>query len=121
MTTNRVDHYSELSATYLEHARVLLSEGDLSQASEKGWGAVAVALKACAEARGVRHSRHGHLGQLVTRLIEETGDRELQDLFSHAESLHANYYEDYMLAMVVEEYLSHAERLTAKLGPLRDR
>ena len=120
MTTNRVDHDSELSATYLGHARALLSEGDLPEASEKAWGAVAVALKACAEARGLRHSRHGHLGQMVTRLIEETGDRELQDLFSYAESLHANYYEDYMLAMVVEEYVGHAEQLTAKLGSLRD-
>ena len=48
MTTLRTEHYSGISAEYLRKARSDLDEGDLLQASEKGWGAVAVALKACA-------------------------------------------------------------------------
>ena len=120
MTTARVARYTEQSQRVLRKARVHFLEGDMPQASEKGWGAVALTIKACAESRGMRHSRHGHLGQAVSRFIEETGDGELQDLFSYAESLHANCYESYMLPEKVDEYLGHAERLVAKLRLLRE-
>ena len=38
-----------------------LAQGDLQQASEKGWGAAAQMMKAVAETRGWDHSRHRHL------------------------------------------------------------
>ena len=42
-----------------------LAEGDLLQASEKGWGVAAQMVKAVAETRGWRHSTHGDLYHVV--------------------------------------------------------
>ena len=43
--------YREQSRRFLEQARSELREGDLAQASEKGWGAASQMVKAVAEAR----------------------------------------------------------------------
>ena len=118
MTTVRVDHYSDLSAEYLRKARLHFDEGDLGQASEKGWGAAATALKAVAEDRGWDHHRHWQLHRCLRGLMDESGDEELSELFGHAEKLHANFYEQFMPAHEVERYLGHINRLVGKLHRL---
>ncbi|MXX48628.1 MAG: hypothetical protein F4038_00080 [Chloroflexi bacterium] len=118
MTIEQVVHYQELSAEYLRHARSLLAEGDLTQASEKGWGAASVLVKAAAESREVAHEKHRHLWQTIRVLVRETDDAELRSLFSHAESLHGNYYEDMLDAEEVAEFLGDVERLVEKLRAL---
>lgn len=119
MTTARTSHYSELSAEYLRKAQVHLAEGDLKQASEKGWGAAAVAVKAVAESRGLDHNGHFLLRRILRQLVEETGDDELSEHFGLAESLHINFYEARLPAEDVELYLGHVERLVGKLEGLR--
>jgi len=118
MTTEQVVHYRDISTEYLGHARSLLADGDLKQASEKAWGATATAVKAVAEARGMEHSRHGHLWRVVRALVRETGDTEIRGAFSRAESLHANFYEVWMEREDVEDHLEHVERLVRKLDHL---
>ena len=61
MTTQQ---YQQASEHFLVQARQELADGDLPQASEKGWGAVVQILKAVAEQRGCEHHRHRH--RLVT-------------------------------------------------------
>ncbi len=116
MTTARTDHYSDLSTDYLYKARLHFGEGDLGQASEKGWGAAGTALKAVAEERGWDHHRHWQLHRCLRGLMDESGDEELSELFGHAEKLHANFYEQFMPAHEVERYLGHVDRLVAKLN-----
>ncbi len=116
MTTAQTDHYNNLSAEYLRKARIHLSEGDLPQASEKGWGAAAVAVKAAAETRGLRHNGHREIWQAVERLANETGDKELRAQFGLAGALHTNFYEAWLSAEMVEDYLSQVEQLVGKLN-----
>ncbi len=118
MVTAAVGRYSDLSDTYQRRARANLNEGDLTQASEKGWGAAAVLVKACAEARGLHHDRHHQLWRTVNRLVDETGDRELQMLFSQVESLHGNYYEDYWDATTAAAHLHQVDVFVEKLRSL---
>ncbi len=118
MTTARTGHYSDLSAEYLRKARAHLSEGDLTQASEKGWGAAAVAVKAVAEARGLRHEGHRELWRALGQLANETGDPDMRRQFGLAGALHTNYYEAWLDEVMVEEYLGEVERLVGKLGEL---
>ena len=119
MTTAQTNHYQELSAEYLRKARTHLAEGDLPQASEKGWGAAATAIKAVAEARGLDHNGHFLLRRILRQLVEETADHELSEHFGLAESLHISFYEAWLPQEDVELYLSHVERLTGKLASLR--
>ena len=59
----RTGHYSGLSerVPLFAKAKMHLAGCGLTQAGEKGWGAAAVAVKAVAEARGMRHEGHREL------------------------------------------------------------
>jgi uncharacterized protein (UPF0332 family) len=104
-----------LNVKYLDDADTLLRNGDYVQASEKLWGAVAEIVKAVAETRGWRQSSHRELRSTVERLFNETEDRDLLLLFSVAESLHANFYENFMSDEVVTTHAEDARRLVSKL------
>ena len=118
MTTAQTNHYRELSAGYLRKAQSHLADGDLTQASEKGWGATAGLVKAAAEKRGWQHDGHRNLWNVIRQLVSETGDRDMRLLFGYAQTMHINFYEAAMNREEVEEYLGHVERLVSKLNPL---
>ena len=112
------ERYMLLNGKYLEDAERLLEAGDSPQASEKLWGAVAEMVKAVATGRGWRHFSHRELREAVERLFQETGDADLVRLFAEAESLHANFYENWMSLDTVKLYAEDARRLVEKLRPL---
>ncbi len=53
-------------------------------------------VKGIAQARGWRHGGHRDLFQVVNRLTQETGQVDLRTLFDIANSLHSNFYENWM-------------------------
>jgi hypothetical protein len=107
-----------LNLKYLADADRLLQEGDFSQASEKYWGAVAEMVKAIAEQRGWPHGSHRDIRGSLQRIAVETGDQELRRLFGIMESLHANFYENWMDAESVRTHAQDAHTLIEKLTPL---
>jgi hypothetical protein len=109
------ERYVALNGKYLADADRLLATGDYPQASEKYWGAAAEMVKAVAELRNWRHSNHRDLRGAVSRLFRDTGDGELLTLFSEAESLHANFYEDFMEPEDVRHYAARMKTLVGKL------
>ena len=50
--------YRQQARYFFGKSREYLAEGDLHQASEKGWGAAAWMAKAVAESRGWEYGRH---------------------------------------------------------------
>ena len=110
--------YATISREFLAKARAALAQGDLDQASEKGWGAAAQMVKAIAEQRGWPHNGHGYLFQNLSRLVAETGDRQLGTLFHVANSLHVNFYEHWLPADLVESGLEEVDELVGKLERL---
>ena len=116
--TTRTEYHSETAAEFLIRARAYLAADDLLQASEKGWGAAAQAVKAAAESRGWNHSGHRQLHQAIDRLVRETGNVELRNLFSAANTLHVNFYDGFLSAQAIGETLAGVERLVEQLRPL---
>ena len=116
--TTRTEYHSGTAREFLAKARVYLADDDLLQASEKGWGAAAQAVKAVAEARGWDHSGHRQLHTIVRRLVRETGDRGLRAGFSAANTLHINFYDGFLEAEDVSAYLEDVERFVEQLRPL---
>ena len=100
------DEYMRNSRRFLLQAETELAVGDLIQASEKGWGAVAQALKAAATLRGLEHRNHKSLRRVVNALADETGNPRIIELFRLAEALHANFYETWMKASEIEVRVS---------------
>ena len=116
--TTRTEYYTATGRHFVEKAGACLSDGDLLQASEKGWGAAAQAVKAVAEARGWSHNGHRQLYTTIDRLANETDDRRLRILFRSADSLHQNFYEGWMSRDSVEDGLRDVEELVDKLHAL---
>ncbi len=105
----------------LEQAGRELDAGDVLQASEKGWGAVAHTVKAIAEQRGWIHERHGHLFGVVRNIVAESGQPRIMDLFHIANGLHTNFYEGWLSHEEVERGLGQVEELLGLLeGALSD-
>ena len=115
MTTQQ---YQQATERFLAQARRELADGDLAQASEKGWGATAQILKAVAEQRGWEHDRHRHYLQITSRLRSETGDGDIRRLFNTASALHENFYENVLPPDEIAENLDDVQALLSKLKPL---
>ena len=114
-STNR---YAVASREYMGRAWQYLAEEDLSQASEKGWGAAAEMVKAIAEERGWQHDGHRLLYRIIENLVAETGDEELSDLFKIASDLHINFYENWHPPESVRRSVQRVQTLLDKLEPL---
>ena len=102
----------------LAKAEESVGQDDLLQASEKLWGAAAHMVKGVAESRGWAHAGHRELFLVVNRLTEETGDPELRTLFDIANSLHINFYENWMPRDWIEDRAERVKEFLEKLEAL---
>ena len=89
------------------------SQGDICQAGEKGWGAVAQLTKAVATLRSWEHYDHVAIQEAVTALISELPEQAevIDQGLSAAERLHGNFYEVFMTS-------ERAEIALAQVRPL---
>ena len=113
------ERYAQLSRQYIERADEYLRAGDRVQASEKGWGAVAEAVKSIAEQRGWNHQGHRLLDDIVLQLSEEWDRPDVRRLFDIAERLHINFYEDSLQLDAIAARVGDAKDLLRELQTLR--
>lgn len=119
---DRAEAYWAMAEEYLREAREELEKGNLRQASEKIWGAAALAVKALAyEREGRRLSSHGELWEYVDRLVRETGDESIGDAWRTATAMHVNFYEGWAPRGEVERSLRKVKELVSKLKALSRR
>ena len=107
--------YAELSRHYIRQAEEEFQKGDLSQASEKAWGAVASAVKSVAAQRGWTHQHYALLFDVSEQIADELGRPDLGRLFRSAGFLHINFYEDWMAAGNVRGGIDDAQVYIAEL------
>ena len=117
MTTESQEH-TLISREFFTKAEEALAQGDFLQASEKLWGAAAHMVKSVAEARGWAHSGHRELFEVVNRLTNESGDLEPRHLFHTANSLHSNFYENWMAEDWIEAGAKEVGEFLHKLESL---
>ena len=108
--------HTETSERFLEQAEAEFAAGDLLQASEKAWGAVARYVKAVAEHNGWPHYSHSHIRRNANRLFRLVDDRAvLEDKFTHVERLHVNFYESDLERHQVRRYMDDAREVLETL------
>jgi len=88
--------YLKLLDGYLREADEALTKENFSQASEKLWGAAAEAVKAVAAVKGIELRGHRDLWEFVTELDKGRPEWDLLNLFQAANSLHMNFYENWL-------------------------
>ena len=91
--TDEVTAHAAQARDFLGRGRRYLADGDLHQASEKGWGAAAHMAKAVALAQGWRYDRHSDFHQVISQARRLTGNDQLRILSGRANDMHANFYE----------------------------
>lgn len=111
--------HAELSRWCIGEAENYLRRRNNIQASEKGWGAAAQALKAIAEERGWNHGSHGLLVDIAKQVVDEQGRTDILSWFGSAQSLHVNFYEDSLPSDVIESYLYVVKSLLPELERIR--
>ena len=84
--------YCQQSRIFLGKAREYLADGDLHQASEKGWGAAAWMAKAVAEAQGWSYTKHDEFFAVMHRAEDLSGNGRLRALAYTANGLHGFFY-----------------------------
>ena len=114
------EKYAELSRRYIERADEYLRAGDSVQASEKGWGAVAEAVKSIAEQRGWNHWGHHLLNDVAFQLSEEWNRPDVLSMYDTVEKLHINFYEDAMELDEIASRIGAAKNLLGELADLRN-
>ena len=108
-----------MSRQYIARADEYLRAGDRVQASEKGWGAVAEAMKSIAEDRGWNHQGHRLLNDVAYQLTSEWSRPDVRRLYDAMEKLHINFYEDNMGLDAIADSISDAKTLISELEELR--
>lgn len=112
---SRIEMYIHYSKEYLKKAFEYLERNELSQASEKGWGAAVLAVKAWAEKYGLKHFRHRDLEEVINKIWRELKDFEIIKLWSLALRLHSNFYENFMDKELIEKHLQAIEEFIEKV------
>lgn len=127
MTQAEIENHLEISNRLIQHAYEQFEEGDLLQASEKAWGAVAHYLKSEAKFRGWRNTSHSDLSDIAYDLAHEVDDTSrVERLYDGVSKLHTNFYEDRLDDRDVAEGIRWAHELISQLeshprSPLRER
>ena len=127
MTQAEIENHIEISERLLQHAYEQFEAGDLLQASEKAWGAVAHYLKSETKFRGWRNTSHNDLSDIAYDLAHEVDDTLIVErLYDGVNKLHANFYEDRLDDREVAQGIGWARELISQLegnfrAPLRQR
>lgn len=107
--------HTQLNGKFLKDAKTLLDKQDYVQASEKLWGAAAQIIKAIALKRGKSLRSHESINKYIVELSKELNDKTILGYFSIANSLHQNFYEDWLApetavydAMIVEKLIKNS-------------
>lgn len=115
---SRVRVHLELCEKYLIEAEDLLKRGDYVQASEKAWGAASQIVKALAAKRGKELKSHAELHRFVSDVRKKIDDPEISTLWLSANSLHQNFYENWLPEETVKDGIENVKRFVNKLREL---
>jgi hypothetical protein len=108
--------HRDASRVLLANAQIELDRGDLLQASEKAWGALAHYVKSVVEARGWENQSHSAVMRIAQALasVAQAPGRQRERLRS-ARSLHVNFYEDEQDAESVQGGINDVTKLVGAL------
>ena len=109
MTT--AEEYRTAAHQLYDQALVELEAGDLRQASEKLWGAAAQVLKSFAEKHDLEHDSHSHAYKVIREAVRESRNPDVGEWFKHAEALHGNFCENWMIESEIRASAADVRKL----------
>ena len=111
MTTEAALDYQTQAWDFLSRGWNYLSDGDLHQASEKGWGAASHMMKAVCQVQDWRYENHDEFRERMRDAGQWLRQpKRMLDLRYVADALHSNYYQRSMFL--------HADEINQQLGEI---
>ena len=119
MATQAVMDHLDLAKSFLARSKSYLAEGDLHQASEKGWGAGSHIIKAVAASNNWRYDSHDEFESVVVNARQRYRQPSLLRMSNAAEALHKNYYKRTLLlnSQAIGENIAEVEQMVNILEP----
>ena len=114
------NRYVEMSRRKIAQAQEELDKGDTIQASEKTYGAVTAAVKACAELRGWNHYSHIRVERSLEQLRDEWDNPSLTQDFRAVKALHINFFEYELGFTAVQDGINTSKTLIERLEAIRN-
>lgn len=112
LRNERINKHLAKCREYWLKCPAYLEEGDLCQAGEKAWGAVAQMTKAVASERSWRHFRHAELLAAIREIADRSDNTgEIRDAIEIVRSMHTNFYEVDLDRIAVERGMARAAML----------
>lgn len=115
----RSDRYADLSRLKISQAQTELNQGDTAQASEKAYGALINAAKACGELRGWNHYNHHRTELIIEQLAKENQAPDLVVAHMAAMAQHSNYFEHEQSRFYVQAGIDTTAAAIDKLDAIR--
>jgi hypothetical protein len=104
-----------LADYYYDNFNKYYRTNNLSKASEFLWGTINALAYALGLFEGKKLSTHNKVRDFLIELANSYNDKEIAEGIVSAESLHANFFHDFMDDLVFEKNRSDAEKLIKKL------
>ena len=119
MVTSAVTEHLELARDFLARSKEYLAEGDLHQASEKGWGAASHTIKAVAAANGWEYEHHDQFDKVVVNASHRYRQPGLISLSGSAHGLHISFYKrkEFIDPDATEQRIADVEAMLNTLQP----
>lgn len=113
---DKAKEYVKVSLELLTRAKNELTKGNIRQAAEKTWGAVALAIKAYAYWKDKRRLKnHRDLWEYKDKVAEELGEW-IGRVFREASGLHVCFYEGWCTERDIRAVIPEAEKLVKKIA-----
>ncbi len=108
---SQTEKHARLAHQMLDQAKKEISAGDLTQGSEKLWGATTQALKSYCASHGMPHGKYQHRRRALMDLALQQGNPLVRSTFGVAQSCHSNFYNDWMEQEDLDSYVPDIEEL----------
>ncbi len=118
VTSAGTDHLN-LARDFLARSKEYLAEGDLHQASEKGWGAASHTIKAVAAASGWEYKHHDQFDNVVVNARHRYRQPSLIRMSDAAHALHVSFYKrrEFIDVGATEQRIADIEAMLNILEP----
>ena len=110
-----------LADYYYDNFRKYYEAKKFSKSSEFLWGALNALVYAIGLLYGKKVGKHKEVVDFVTELANAHEDKEMGELLSSAQTLHANFYHDFMDELMFEDDRQKTEKLLEKLVKILDK
>jgi hypothetical protein len=108
----------DLFSHYYDNFEKHLADERIAKASEFLWGSISCLIDAIAITYGKTLGTHSDTKYFIKWLSEETNQPNIYDLFKKAESLHANFYHNFLDKERLEIEREEMDRLIEQLGKI---